>query len=320
MTNAYITKEAGKIKAKNNTFLFEGIDGTKTTLFPEKLERVILSGNIGITGAALSLAATSSIDIFLLKGRKILGIHSSEFSKDCLTRHKQHVLMEDEEWVMNTAKTIVRGKIVNEKHFIQRLARSNKIDRVFGKKVSGYLDDLLGKLLMQSSLDNIRGIEGAAAEVYFSVFGLNFKPDWITFTNREKRPPKDAVNATLSYLYAILTNKISSLIRMHGLDGSVGSLHCLQYGRESLSCDLIEEFRTPLVDHLVCSLFNLGQLKEDDFSNEENGVFITEKGKRVIITAFEKKLSQEHFLPCEKQNSSIWEDNRRAGPSVQALH
>ena len=78
MTTAYITKDAGKIRPNNNTFLFEGMDGSKTTLFPEKLERMVVTGNIGITGAALSLAASSSTDVFFVKGRNILGIYSSD--------------------------------------------------------------------------------------------------------------------------------------------------------------------------------------------------------------------------------------------------
>ena len=304
MTTAYITKEAGKIRANNNTFLFEGMDGSKTTLFPDKLERMVITGNIGMTGAALSFAASSSTNVFFIKGRRVLGLYSSDYSKDCLTRHRQHLLMEDKDWVVCTAKTIVIGKIKNEKHFIQRLIRSKKIDFDLGRNATIIFNSLLEKVREANSLDCIRGMEGAAAEVYFPLLGENIKQDWISFKKREKYPPKDAVNATLSYLYAILTNRISSLIKIHGLDGSVGSLHCLQYGRDSLSCDLIEEFRTPIVDQLVCSLFNLGQLKEDDFLIEDNGVYLDERGKRIVISAFERKLSQEHQYPLKNKTLS----------------
>ena len=297
MLTAYITKEAGKIKANNKTLIFEGIDGNKTTIYPDKVDRMIVMGNIGLTGAAISLILSSDTDVFFMKGKEVLGLYSASSSKDCITRHNQHLFIEDQEWVCKTSKAIVKGKIINERHFIQRLIRNGNIDSNLGNYATTFLKKLINNVDYACTVDSIRGIEGLAAECYFEILGQNFKSPWASFSKRTKNPPKDCVNTTLSFLYTILTNKISSFIKSHGLDISIGSLHSIQYGRDSLSCDLVEEFRTPIVDQLVCSMINLGQLKEDNFLYDDESVLLNEEGRKIVISAFENKLQQKHFYP-----------------------
>ena len=125
--------------------------------------------------------------------------------------------------------------------------------------------NLLSDSERTESVDSLRGYEGSAARKYFEVFGYNLQPDWADFKKRSKNPPRSNVNAVLSFLYTLLSYRIESALESTGLDICAGNLHAVNYGRNALVFDLIEEFRSPIADSLCCSLFNLGTLKEDDF-------------------------------------------------------
>ena len=135
--------------------------------------------------------------------------------------------------------------------------------------------------------DQLRGYEGEAASVYFGVFDqliLQQKKDFI-FTGRNKRPPKDNVNALLSFVYTMLSNSITSALETVGLDPYVGYLHTDRPGRASLSLDLIEELRAVLADRFVLSLINKKIISGKNFSKKENGAVLMddELRKRLLI-------------------------------------
>ena len=128
--------------------------------------------------------------------------------------------------------------------------------------------------------ETLLGIEGAAAAAYFKLFGRMLKPPW-KFEGRNRRPPKDPVNAVLSYGYVIIGSQIQSLLDGAGFDPYLGFYHATVYGRPSLALDLLEEFRHVLVDRLALNLFNLGILNEEDFYvPPEGGVYLSTSGKK----------------------------------------
>jgi len=215
----------------------------------------------------------------------------------------------DDKFQTTIARDIVRGKLHNEYLFLQRIARKKPNDKNLTRGITD-MDRIRQKLENAESVDEIRGYEGQGAHIYFSLFGLNVITNWTTFHTRTKNPPLDPVNSVLSFLYTLLANRIDSYVSLEGLDPSVGSLHALSYGRKSLVFDLLEEFRTPIVDTLVCSLFNMGTLSQEDFRTEEvvgeseeemvdedvrqEAVLLSESGMRKVLVQFEKKLSTEH--------------------------
>ncbi len=120
-------------------------------------------------------------------------------------------------------------------------------------------------VLNPGNIDVLRGMEGAAARVYYSAFRNLIRNESFSFNGRNRRPPLDPVNAMLSFVYTMLTNEVLSAIKACGLDPYLGSLHEVSYGRPSLACDLVEEYRCFLGDRLVLGLINRKVVKPDDF-------------------------------------------------------
>ena len=145
----------------------------------------------------------------------------------------------------------------------------------------------------------MRGIEGAAATAYFSRLDnlLLGNPGGFRFETRSRRPPRNEVNAALSFTYMLLTSQIQSAMETVGLDPAAGYLHTLRPGRPSFALDLIEELRAPLCDRFVISLFNIGQLSASDFEKNEEAVYLNERGRRTLLSAWQRRKQEEIIHP-----------------------
>lgn len=156
----------------------------------------------------------------------------------------------------------------------------------------------------------LRGIEGEGAQVYFSLYDdmiLQQKDDFC-FHTRSKRPPKDNVNALLSFAYSLTAGMCASSLEAAGLDPYVGFMHTDRPGRRSLALDLMEEFRSPLCDRFVLSLINKRVITTKDFEKREDGaVLLTENGRRTFIAAWQKRKDDElrHPFLSEKMEWGI---------------
>ena len=142
------------------------------------------------------------------------------------------------------------------------------------------------------SLQTLLGIEGAAARVYFANFAPLIKSDRSTFDfrTRNRRPPRDPVNAVLSFLYSMLIKQALISAVAVGFDPYMGFYHQPKYGRPALALDLAEEFRSIIADSATLTLFNNSELKEGDFIRRSGAVALTEGGRKAVIRAFERRL------------------------------
>lgn len=141
-----------------------------------------------------------------------------------------------------------------------------------------------------------RDVEGDAARSYFGVFGYHVRTDQASFTmeGRTRRPPRDRVNALISFLYALLRAESSAALESVGLDPQVGFLHALRPGRQALALDLIEEFRPIIADRLALTLINRRQLQGDDFVELPGGaVHLSDAGRRTALEAYQKRKEEE---------------------------
>ena len=140
-------------------------------------------------------------------------------------------------------------------------------------------------------LEDLRGIEGKAANIYFSVLNelILTQKDVFIFTDRNRRPPRDEINAMLSFVYTLITNDMVSALETVGLDPYFGFMHAIRPGRASLALDLIEEFRGYLGDRLVLSLINRRQVKKNDFIRQGDAVLMTENCRKTIISSWQKR-------------------------------
>ena len=295
MSTIYIETDHGLLKKKNDILHLIDADKKETSLFPHQIERIVLSGNIEITAQAFKLIMKHKIPVsYITKRGDYKGRLVFDDGKNVFLRKNQYDLLTNESFKIQLVRNIIEGKLKNQLALMQRINRNSKQLENF-KPVIRQMKEDLTSLDKMTSIDQLRGLEGLGAKLYFSMFKYNLIPSWAEFNGRSKHPPKDNVNAVLSYLYTILFTRIDSMLASVGLDPYVGYLHTLEYGRKSLAFDIMEEFRTPIVDTTMFSLFNLGILSEHNFRGDKyEGVLLTKEGVILVIAQFEKKLESEH--------------------------
>jgi CRISPR-associated protein Cas1 len=162
------------------------------------------------------------------------------------------------------------------------------------------LGQCLRDVKAEADLERIRGYEGYASRIYFSAFNdmITAQKEDFTMNGRTRRPPKDYVNALLSFIYTLLLHDVSSALETVGLDPQVGFFHRFRPGRPSLALDLMEEFRPVFADRLVLSLINLRQVDSKGFIKEEaGGVRMDDETRKVILTAYQKRKQDEIIHP-----------------------
>ena len=262
----YIKTQGSKIIKEGRHLLVKKGNDIYHTLFTYKLDQILLFGNIEITHNALCMLMKNNIDtVYLTRYGRYLGRIAPPEAKNVFLRKRQYQLLDDNEFALKTAKSIVAGKLTNMVTLMMRIKRT-KNSKDAGDKAR-QIRKLLKLLYQAETLDSVRGYEGRGSAIYFSglCHGFTGQTD---FTKRVRRPPTDPVNSVLSLLYTFLMNRVYSAARIAGLDPYPGFLHVIDYGRYSLVLDLMEEFRPTIVDTLVLSLFNLKILQETDFRFE----------------------------------------------------
>ena len=269
------------------------------------IESIVTFGYMGASPGLMKLCADRGIGLTFLspQGRFISRIQG-QVRGNVLLRKAQYALAEDEGASTELAKVFIAGKIQNYRSILRRYERDYGQNEEIEAAVVA-MDLAKHRVLRTSIMEQVRGLEGDAASRYFSVFPfliINQKEDF-PFYGRNRRPPKDAVNAMLSLAYTLLTNDITSALETVGLDPYVGFMHSLRPGRTSLALDMVEELRAYLGDRFVLSLINRRQITASDFLHQgEKGVVLTDNGRRTFLTAWQarKKETITHPFLQEK--------------------
>lgn len=191
------------------------------------------------------------------------------------------------------AREALRAKIHNQRVM---LMRNGAVAEGVLDKMAEYRS-LVGEA---SDLDTVRGMEGAAAAIYFSHFASMIRGQpWarFSFDGRNRRPPRDPVNAMLSLGYSVLSKEVAGVCHAVGLDPFLGFLHQPRYGRPALALDLMEEFRPLVADSVVISLINRREIAESDFISTTSGTFLNEHGRRVFWEGWFRRMDTEVSHP-----------------------
>ena len=192
---------------------------------------------------------------------------------------------------------MIFGKLYNARWCIQRTRRDHGL-RVDGERldrVSAQLQDLLPQVMSETSLEHLRGLEGAGATAYFGVFDqlILGDPSLFSFHTRSRRPPLDPVNALLSFAYSLLSHDCASALESAGLDAYVGFLHRDRPGRSSLALDLMEELRASFADRFVLTCINQKTILPKHCVKQESGaVLLTDEGRRAFLQAWQQRRKQ----------------------------
>ena len=273
----------------------------------------ILSGIVSFSYAGASpalMGACAARDVSLAfctpRGRFLARVTGGS-SGNVLLRRDQYRAADDPGPCCRLARNMIFGKVYNARWSIERTRRDHglRVDDEALAAASAQLRDLLPQIQSETSLDSLRGLEGAGATAYFSVFDqliLGEKP-LFAFESRNRRPPMDPVNALLSFAYSLLTHDCASALESVGLDAYVGFLHRDRPGRTSLALDLMEELRPCLADRFVLTLINNRVLSKSHFKFRENGaVYLDDSGRKTFLQHWQdrKKVELTHPYLREK--------------------
>jgi len=221
-------------------------------------------------------------------------------SGNILLRIAQHETHCDAKKCLTLARNIVAGKLQNARGVLMRGAREtkNSDDEARLREAGGRLARVIKRLPDCIELDSIRGAEGEAGRSYFSVFDTMVSADRNIFAlnGRNRRPPRDPMNAMLSFSYALLLSDCISAAEGVSLDPQLGFLHAVRPGRPSLALDLMEELRSILCDRLALTMINRKQITQKHFEKRTGGaVSLTEKGRKEMVVAYQKRKQDEIF-------------------------
>lgn len=281
------------------------------------IEGIVTFGYIGASPGLMRLCADNGVSLsFLSPNGRFIGRLQGPVRGNVLLRKVQYQIADDDERSMHYARLFIAGKIQNYRTILQRFVRDNGGDAEMDAVVKS-LESSKRMALRAADPSQLIGVEGDAANSYFGVFQrmiLHQQEDF-SFHGRNRHPPKDKVNALLSFVYTLLANETTSALETVGLDPYVGFLHKLRPGRSSLALDLMEEMRAYLGDRLVLSLINRKQLTATDFVESGEGmVLLTDSGRKTVLTAWQKRKSETIVHPYLEEKIQIG-----LLPYVQAL-
>ena len=252
----------------------------------------------GASPAFMGACVKRNINLtFCTPGGRFLARASGIINGNILLRRKQYRVADDVTESCKIARHMIFGKLYNSKWSIERTKRDHKIridEDKFGK-ISGEISALLPEILEMTSLDSLRGVEGAGSTLYFNVFDdmILQKKEIFYFHNRNRRPPLDNVNAMLSFAYSLLANDCASALESVGLDSYVGFLHRDKPGRTSLALDLMEELRPCVADRFVLTIINNRIMSWEDFENFESGAIqLTDAGRKKFLKNWQEHKKQ----------------------------
>ena len=221
----------------------------------------------------------------------------------------QYRLSDRDETALPFARAFVAGKIRNARHTLERAVwdRQDAPACARLKAASEELGRYLSRIPGETEADALRGLEGEAAAAYYSVFGdLILNKDGFEFHGRSRRPPRDNVNAALSFAYTLLTNECAAALESVGFDPAVGFMHLDHPGRLSLACDLVEELRSALADRFVLALINNRELSpEDHEAGPAGAVYLDRQGREKLIRRWQDQKREEVFHAGLKEKIAL---------------
>ena len=252
-----------------------------------EVSHLSLFGNVQVTAQAVRELGDRNIPVcHFTYGGWFSGITTGMSHKNVELRCRQYLAAQTPETALSIARRMVFGKIKNCRTLLRRNHRQAPAAAL------AELNRLADRAQSAPSLDSLLGIEGAAARTYFAEFQGMMKNESLEFyfQGRNRRPPRDPVNAVLSFLYAMLIKQAMVTALTVGFDPHLGFYHQPRYGKPALALDLVEEFRPIIADSVCLTLINNGELGPEDFVCRGDATALTQNGRRTVIGAWERRM------------------------------
>ncbi|MCP5249061.1 MAG: type I-C CRISPR-associated endonuclease Cas1 [Candidatus Accumulibacter sp.] len=307
LNTLYVSTPMSYLHLDNDTVRVEVERETRLRVPLHHLGGIVLFGNVLVSPALIHRLADDGKSLILLSEHgRFKARMEGPTSGNILLRQAQHARAADPAFALAIARAFVAGKVKNTRQVLLRGGREAR-DTEDSARLTRRADDLaasLRALPAAGDLDTVRGLEGEAARQYFAGLNLVLRPESravFAMDGRSRRPPRDRINALLSFLYAMLMNDCRSAVETVGLDPQLGFLHAVRPGRAALALDLMEEFRA-LADRLALTLINRGQIQSGDFTEHDGGaVTLADGGRKTVIVAWQEKKREELAHPLLQQ-------------------
>ena len=308
LNTLYITKRDAFLTLDGENIVVKA-DGKEIARFPlHLLDGIITFSHAGASPALMGKCTEKGIALsFCTPHGRFLARCDGRSQGNVLLRREQYRIADNEQRSAQIAGMFLFGKVFNARWVLERAKRDHalrvNVDKL--EQASTRLNQTLKIIRDITSLDSLRGVEGDASSTYFEVFDQMILRDKETFFFRERnrRPPKDACNALLSFVYMLLTNMCANALEAIGLDSYVGFIHRDHPGRTSLALDLMEELRPCMADRFVLTLINNRMVSTDDFSCSESGaVMLSDHARKTVLRAWQEKKQESIRHPFLKEN------------------
>lgn len=311
LNTLYVTIPDAYLACDGENVLIRLKDEIKFRVPVHNLEGIVCFGFAGASPGLMHLCCERGVTLsFLTVYGKFMGRVTGRISGNVLLRRSQYKWSDDQIIATRMARRFIAAKIINSRAVLHRVLRDHPeaIDVGLITTTIKKMAYFAGRLDKADNLDEVRGIEGQAANLYFGGFNqliLTQKEDFC-MAGRNRRPPLDRINALLSFLYTLLAHEVAAAVESVGLDPQVGFLHRDRPGRLSLALDLMEELRPHFADRLAVTLVNRNQISSSGFIIKENGAIImNDETRKEVLTAWQKRKQDKIVHPYLEEKVSL---------------
>lgn len=290
-------QDGTKIGVRGSSLTISDYNGKKLKELPlAGVESLSLLGSVQISTQAVQTLADRGLPIAFLSGAgRVVAMIDPLDSVSADVRRAQVRGFDDPTRRLELSRALVVAKIINQRTLLMR----NHGDRL-PARISDGLHEQVKAATDAASVDAVRGHEGQAASLYFSHFAGMFKSDLsleFDSNGRQRRPPPDPINATLSFAYSMLTHECTAALRVARLEPAIGAFHTSRPGRPALSLDLMEPFRPLIADSIAITAFNRGELKEGHFLRTAAGCAFTADGRKAFFAVYGRRMADQVTHP-----------------------
>lgn len=311
LNTLFVMTENAYVHVDHETVKVEVEKETKLQVPMHHLGGLTVFGNVMVSPGLIGRFGEDGRSVtWLSRSGHFVGRLEGPVSGNVLLRKAQWEAVLDGSKALPIARNIIAGKIQNARTSVLRSAREAELpeDKETLQSTASSLGRIVEVLPACADLETLRGKEGEAARAYFSTLTrmVRIDRDTFKFEERSKRPPKDPINALLSFLYALLLSDCVGAAQGVGLDPQAGFLHALRSGRPALGLDMMEELRPIFADRLALTLINRKQISREHFDFREGGaVMLNEKGRKTVVVAYQERKKEKVTHPVLEQEASL---------------
>lgn len=275
MTSLYVDRRGVELRLDGDALAFYENGERRGTVPLAPLDRVYLRGDVTLQSSLLGKLGAHGVGVIVMSGRK----------GEASLMLAQYRLSQDAGFCLTFAQCVVELKLREQADFLLALREKDLQARYELTSRSRQVNEAIGKIGQQTSIAALRGLEGHAAAAYFAGLAAHM-PTKLGFDGRNRRPPRDPLNVVLSLGYTLLHADTVLALYGAGLDPYIGFYHGLNFGRESLACDVMEPLR-PRLDRFAVHLFKSGEMRPEDFSTTAQGCLMGKAGRARFYPLYE---------------------------------